>query len=257
MTAYVAKQGVRARRPAVSADAPILASKITVPNTPRWAVPRPRITKLIAEGTRWCQLTVVTGPAGAGKTMALAMWAAAEPGTVAWISVDDFDNRPGVFWAHVVAALRQAGVAAPQMLPTAAQERPGDHVFLLRLASALAAQDTRVTLVVDDLHVLTEPLVLNGLDFLLRNVGYSLRLVLSSRTDPPLPLHHYRLAGELTEIGASDLAFSTAEAGRNGEQLRPGDERDDCAADGDVARPVVSELTRPARQRSSVACRSA
>jgi len=84
-------------------------------------------------------------------------------------------------------------------------------VFLLRLASALAAHNTPVTLVVDDLHVLTEPLVLNGLDFLLRNVGPSLRLVLSSRTDPPLPLHRYRLAGELTEIRAIDLAFSTAE----------------------------------------------
>jgi hypothetical protein len=193
MAANAANQVVRARQPTVSAGtsilaSKILASKITVPSTPRWAVQRPRITKLIAEGTRWCQLTVVTGHAGAGKTMALAMWAAAaRPGTVAWISVDDFDNRPGVFWVHVVAALRQAGVAAPRALPTAAQERPGDYVFLLRLASALASKDTPVTLVVDDLHVLAEPLVLNGLDFLLRNVGYSLRLVLSSRTDPPLP----------------------------------------------------------------------
>lgn len=70
MAAYVAKQAVRARRPAVSADTPILASRITVPNTPHWTVQRPQITKLIADGTRWCQLTVLTGPAGAGKTIA-------------------------------------------------------------------------------------------------------------------------------------------------------------------------------------------
>ena len=70
----------RPRRSAVPAGGPVLASKITVPGVPDWAVQRPRINKLIAEGVRWCPLTVLTGPAGAGKTMALALWAAAEPG---------------------------------------------------------------------------------------------------------------------------------------------------------------------------------
>ena len=174
-------------------------------------MPRPRITKLIAQGTRWCPLTVVTGPAGAGKTMALALWAAAEPGTVAWVSLDEFDNRPGVFWSYVVAALRRSGVALPAALP-AARGRDAGHVFLLWLAAALAAQDPPVTLVLDDLHLLTDPTVLEGLDYVLRNVGPGLRLVVSARMDP-LPLHRYRLAGELTEIRASDLAFTVAEAG--------------------------------------------
>ena len=198
---------------ALGSKSPILASKITVPGVPDWTVPRPRITKLIAEGARWCPLTVVTGPPGAGKTMALALWAAAEPGPVAWVSLDDYDNQPGVFWSYVVAALRRSGVAVPGALPAAARGRAVDHVFLLRLASALAAQDPPVTLVVDDLHLLTEPAVLDELDFVLRNVGPGLRLVISSRMDPLLPLHRYRLAGELAEIRASDLAFSTAEAG--------------------------------------------
>ena len=192
---------------------PILASKVTAPGVPGWAVPRPRITRLIAEGTRWCPLTVVTGPAGAGKTMALALWAAAEPGPVAWVCLDDYDNRPGVFWSYVIAALRRAGISVPRALPTAARGQAADHLFLLRLASALAAQDPPVTLAVDDLHLLTEPRLLDGLDFVLRNVGTGLRLVVASRTDPLLPLYRYRLAGELAEIGASDLAFSTAEAG--------------------------------------------
>jgi LuxR family maltose regulon positive regulatory protein len=78
---------------------PILASKITAPDIPAWTVQRPRIAELIARGTRWCPLTVITGPPGAGKTMALALWAAAEPGAVAWVNVDEFDNRPGVFWS--------------------------------------------------------------------------------------------------------------------------------------------------------------
>ena len=86
-------------------------------------------------------------------------------------------------------------------------------MFLLRLAAALAAQDPPVTLVLDDLHLLTEPAVLKGLDFVLRNAGAGLRLVVASRMDPLLPLHRYRLAGQLTEIRASDLAFSIAEAG--------------------------------------------
>ena len=84
---------------------------------------------------------------------------------------------------------------------------------MLRLASALAAQDPPVTLVIDDLHLLTDPAVHGELDFVLRNVGPGLRLVVSSRTDPLLPLHRYRLAGELAEIRASDLAFTVAEAG--------------------------------------------
>ena len=201
-----------ARRPAVSAGIPILAAKITVPGVPDWAVPRPRITKLIAEGTRRCPLTIVTGPPGAGKTMALALWAAAEVGTVAWISLEDFDNQPGAFWSYAVAALSRSGVAIPKVLPAAARRRAADHAFLLRLVSALAAQNPPVTLIVDDLHVLTRPTVLTELDFVLRNAHPGLRLVVSSRGVPLLSLHRYRLACELTEIGASDLAFSAAEA---------------------------------------------
>ena len=213
MVADVAGQvAAPARRPAVSAGIPILAARITVPGVPDWAVPRPRITKLIAEGARRCRLTVVTGPPGAGKTMALALWAAAERGAVAWISLEDFDSQPGAFWSYAVAALGRSGVTLPKALSAASRRRLTDHTFLVRLSSALAAQNPPVTLVVDDLHVLTRPTILNELDFVLRNAQPSLRLVVSSRGDPLLSLHRYRLAGELTEIRASDLAFSAAEA---------------------------------------------
>ena len=122
MTADVAEQGMApARRPAVSAGIPILAAKITVPGVPDWAVPRPRITKLIAEGARRCPLTIVTGPPGAGKTTALALWAAAEPRTVSWTSLDDFDNQPGAFWSYAVAALTRSGVAIPKVLAAASR----------------------------------------------------------------------------------------------------------------------------------------
>ena len=166
---------------------------------------------MIAEGTRWCPVTVVTGPAGAGKTMALALWATAEPGPVAWVCLDEYNTAPGAFWSHVVAALRGSGVAVSGVPPDAAQGRPAESIFLLRLASALAAQDPPVTLVLDDLHLITEPKILNGIDFLVRSVGSSLRLVASSRTDPPLPMHRYRLTGQLADIQGTDLAFTADE----------------------------------------------
>jgi LuxR family transcriptional regulator, maltose regulon positive regulatory protein len=198
---------------AVSLGVPILTAKITAPAVPDWAVQRPRITKLIAEGTRWCPLTVVTGPAGAGKTTALALWAAAEPGPVAWVTLDEFDSQPGTFWSYVVAALRRSGVAVSRTPPPARRGRAADHAFLLRLASALATQNPAMTLVLDDLHLLSDPKALGELDYVLRNTGPGMRLAVSSRMDPPLPLHRYRLAGQLAEIRAGDLAFSIAEAG--------------------------------------------
>ena len=212
MTAQVASQAALASSPAVSADTPILAAKITAPGVPDWAVPRPRITKLITQGRRWCPLTVITAPAGAGKTMALALWATSEPGPVAWVGLDEFDNRPRLFWAYVAAALRRSAVAVPEPPPAGRQQDTG-RVFVLGLTAALAAQHPPLTLVLDDLHLLTDPLVLDELDYVLRNAGAGLRLVVSARTDP-LSLHRYRLAGQLTEIRAGDLAFTSAEAGQ-------------------------------------------
>ena len=212
MVTHVARQvATGAGRPAV-AD-PILASKITVPDVPGFAVQRPRISELLAGGTRWNPLTVVTGPPGAGKTMALTLWAAAEKRPVAWVALDRYDNGPESFWSYVVAALRRSGAVIPEALSAGPQKQATDHAFLLWLVSALAGQDPQVVLVLDDFHVLTEPEVLKGLDFVLRNAGPGLHVVVSSRTDPPLRLHRYRLAGELAEIRAGDLAFNIAEAG--------------------------------------------
>jgi len=187
-------------------------SKIIRPALPGWVVGRPRIEKLITQGARG-PLTVLTGPPGAGKTMALASWAlgVAGPGRVAWITLDRYDNRPKIFWSYVVAALRRSGIAVPRVVPGSARDAV-DHDFLLRLASVLAAQDGPVVLVLDDFHLVTEPAILDGVGYVLRYARPALHLVISSRMDPLLPLHRYRLAGELTEIRASDLAFSVPES---------------------------------------------
>ena len=206
-----AHAAARSRAQVAGAEDPVLISKITRPGVPSWAIPRPQLDDLIAAGARG-PLTTVTGPPGSGKTMAIASWAAARSDalTLVWVSLDDYDNRPKVFWSYVVAALRQAGITVPPDSP-AAGSGPADHRFLLRLASTLAAQDPPVVVVLDDLHLVTEQETLAGLAYVLRSATPGLRLVLSSRMDPFLPLHRYRLTGELTEIRADDLALSVPE----------------------------------------------
>ena len=195
------------------ADNLVLASKLTAPRLPGWMVARPRLDQHIAEGAGG-PLTVVTGPPGAGKTTALASWAAAgmTPVRVAWVTLDEYDNQPGSFWSHVVKALRQAGVPLEETHPAPPHTRASDRIFLPRLASALATLDPPLVLVLDDLHLLTAPKPLAELAYVLRYARPGLRLVAAARIDPHFPLHRHRLAGELTEIRAADLAFTTGEA---------------------------------------------
>ena len=195
------------------AVSPVLLSKITVPGVPAWGVRRPRLDDLITQGTAGL-LTSVTGPPGAGKTTAITLWAAgrtpARP--LPWVTLDDYDNEPKIFWSYLLAALDRAGVDVPPRPVGAARGGDVDHAFLLQLAAVLAAQDPPVILVLDDLHVVTEPSVLDGLAYVLRNARPGLHLLASSRMDPLLPLHRYRLAGELTEVRADRLAFTVTES---------------------------------------------
>jgi LuxR family maltose regulon positive regulatory protein len=185
-----------------------------MPGAPDWAVPRPRLDQLIADGVQG-PLTALMGPPGTGKTLAMASWAARNQSSsrVAWVTLDEFDNRPRVLWGYVMTALRRAGVAVPHVSWSAACVDTMDHEFLVRLASALAAAEPPVILVLDDLHLLTERPALQGLTYLMRNAPQGLRVMVASRIDPLLPLHRFRLTGELTEIRADQLAFSVPEAG--------------------------------------------
>src|SRR5215472_11786184 len=215
MAASSATGSMGRSRARAAADGSILRSKITVPGLPDWAVPRPRLDRLIAEGVRG-PLTALMGPPGIGKTLAMASWAAAAnraPGPVAWVTLDEFDNRPRVLWSYIVAALRRAGVQVPHTSWSASCVDSLDHEFLVRLASALATAEQPVILVLDDLHLLTERAALQGLTYVLRNAPQGLRVIVASRIDPLLPLYRFRLAGELTEIRADKLAFSVPESG--------------------------------------------
>jgi LuxR family transcriptional regulator, maltose regulon positive regulatory protein len=159
-------------------------------------------------------VSLVVGPAGSGKTQLVASWVTSEwvNAPVAWVTVEDDDDRTGVFWAYVVEALRRAGVAATPPLTPLTSTATVDRSFLVRLTAALAQQQKPVVLVLDGVSNLTGEQWAADLAFVLRHTGSLLRLVLVGRWDPPLPLHRYRLAGRLNEIRSKDLAFTADEA---------------------------------------------
>ncbi len=200
------------RRPTIATN-PLLATKITVPALPDWVVRRPRVEMRIAAGAEG-PLTVITGPPGAGKTLAMAAWASVHSPahSTAWVTLDEYDSRQRLFWPYLLEALRHAGVSIPRRV-AAAGAASADPAFVLRLAAAIAEQAEPVWLVLDDFHLLTGRSQMTGLARLLRNTKPALHVVLASRGDPAFPLHRYRLAGELTEIRADALAFTVAEAG--------------------------------------------
>lgn len=183
---------------------PLLRSKIMPPGLPGWAVDRPRIGKRIEKGVRHGMLTVVSGPAGAGKTTALAAWVAASrwPGPVAWFTLDEYDNQPGAFWRYLSAALRQAGIPLPADRATTRA----------RVTSVLEALRPPAVLILDNLHLLCESEVADELACMLWQARAGLRVIIAARGEPPLPLHQFLLTGDLTEIRADQLAFTVPEA---------------------------------------------
>ncbi|HWD44933.1 MAG TPA: LuxR C-terminal-related transcriptional regulator [Actinomycetota bacterium] len=193
----------------------MLASKLTPPRSAFRQVTRPRLFDLLDAGTQEL-LTLVSGPAGAGKTTLLASWSASRqpPGPVAWLSLDAGDNDAAAFWTYVVAALCRSGAVPDDSQLRALDPPPGpDQAFLSHLVGGLAELPTPVVLVLHDLHDITDPTVLEGLEFLLRHGPAQLRLVLATRVDPPLPLQRLRVGGRLTQIRAADLTFTVAEVG--------------------------------------------
>src|SRR5512133_117162 len=192
----------------------LLASKLTPPRISLRQVPRPRLFDLLHGGTQQL-LTLVSAPAGAGKTTVLASWSSSRqpPGPVAWLSLDVGDNEAGRLWAYAVAALCQSGAVPRDSVLRGLAPLPGSEKrFLPLLVSGLAQLPTPVVLVLDDLQDITDATLLEGLEFLVRHAPPQLRLVLATRVDPPLPLQRLRLSGQLVQVRAADLAFTVAEA---------------------------------------------
>jgi ATP/maltotriose-dependent transcriptional regulator MalT len=161
-------------------------------------------------------LTIVTAPAGFGKTTAVAQWAAAAAQRIAWVSLDADDQDPLRFWGRVLAALDQhlPGLCRTSLPPHVAMAPPDlpDQAARMLLYAFEAASEP-VTLVLDDYHVLAaqHATIHRDLAFLLARVPHTAHLVLISRTAPPLPLARFRARRQLLELDAADLRFASAE----------------------------------------------
>lgn len=191
----------------------MLTARFTAPAVPKTLVHRPELLRRLTAGVRG-PLTLINGPAGSGKTVLTAHWAAAggrAPRAPLWLTVEP-DDAPGVFWAYVLEALHRGGVELPAAVGRPTRAEGVTQSFLVRLAAGLAESAQPVVLVLDQFDTAQPPAMTEGLDFVLRHAAGGLRIVLTSRTDSLLPLHRYRAAGEIAEIRHADLRFTHADA---------------------------------------------
>src|ERR671922_1536195 len=207
--------------PATTARAPALAppADVDAPAIPRLVaglVNRPRLFELLDRGAEG-PVTLISAPAGSGKTMLLASWlrSAEQPPPVAWVSVGRDETDATRFWGLVMDELRGSGaVAQDDPLATMAPAPLSGHdEFVRSLLEGLGRLAATVYLVLDDLQELRSGEALRGLERLLERIPPRLRVFLVSRRDPELGLHRLRLAGELTEVRSADLDFTAGEAG--------------------------------------------
>jgi LuxR family maltose regulon positive regulatory protein len=199
--------------------AALLETKFYVPRSRRGLVPRLRLSERLDRGAA-SKLTLVSAPAGFGKTTLLTEWLAAGPAApaderlVAWLSLDRGDNDPASFWAYVIAALRAvaSGVGESALALLHAPQRPPIETVLTALLNDLSAGAGDIVLVLDDYHVIDAPEVQQGMTFWLDHLPPWLHVVIASRADPALPLAGLRARGELAEIRAAELRFTPDEA---------------------------------------------
>ncbi|TAK00161.1 MAG: helix-turn-helix transcriptional regulator [Chloroflexota bacterium] len=195
-------------------DAVVLETKLTPARVRAEHVSRGQLLAALGTGDAR-KLTLVAAPPGFGKSTLLAEWAALPGGPAfAWLSLDENDNDPGRFFTYVAAALRRV-VPGLGERGLAALRSPGADlvdVVLPHFLNDLAGLDRDLVLVIEDYHVITNPEVHRALAYLIERSPGVLRVVLSTREDPPLPLGRLRARGDLAEIRAGDLRFSDEEA---------------------------------------------
>ena len=207
----------------------LIATKLRPPAVRDQVVARERLLEPLRAGSG-LRLSLVACPAGYGKTTLLAEWREAEAARkpVAWLTLDEGDNDPVVLWSYVIEALRRACPAvslptSPQMVGAASIV----HLVLPRLVNELDDLG-EVVLILDDFHRLSDGVARESIAWFIDHAPPAFQLVLSTRTEPVLPLAALRARGELLELRAGDLRFTSGEAdaflnGRLGLGLTPED----------------------------------
>jgi ATP/maltotriose-dependent transcriptional regulator MalT len=195
---------------------PLLETKLSVPRLRRGVVGRPRLSERLSRGAE-SKLTLISAPAGFGKTTLLAEWLAGAPAgerSAAWVSLDQADNQPASFWTYLITALQTVapGIGANALSLLQRPQAPPIETVLAMLLNELGAVPNDIVLVLDDDHVVDAPDVQSAMAFLLEHLPPQIHLVIATRADPALPLARLRAGGELTEIRAADLRFTPDEA---------------------------------------------
>ncbi len=191
----------------------ILKTKLHIPPSRSDAASRARLTAQLNAGWRTgFRLLLVSAPAGYGKTTLLSAWAREQP--AAWLSLDEGDNDPARFTAHLIAALqtREPSVGQDVLDALRALQPPPLESLYVALVNQLDAVASPLALVLDDYHLITSLPIHQAMTFLLDHLPGQMRVVIATRSDPLLPLARLRGRGHLLELRQDDLRLTPDEA---------------------------------------------
>jgi LuxR family maltose regulon positive regulatory protein len=195
----------------------LLAVKLHRPSIPPRRVERNRLIQRLNEGlAAGRQVTLVSAPAGYGKTTCISVWVNRLDVPVSWLSLDPADDDPVRFFAYFMAALQDVGPGLGQEIEGVIRsgQLPVGEVISAALINDILKMDRRFLLILDDFHVIQDRFILQVLEKLVANLPRPLHLVLLSREDPSLPLARLRANNLLTEIRARDLRFTNRDTDR-------------------------------------------
>ena len=194
----------------------LLTTKLYVPRAHPNLVPRPRLGELLTEGMNR-KLTLISAPAGFGKTTLLSEWRMLHSDSsrpIGWISLDGGDNDLARFLSYMVAALQnvEPGVGEDALLLLRSPQLPPVETIMTALINSVGQIPVEFVLLLDDYHVIANETIHCAVTFLLDYLPPQTHLVIASRVDPPLPLSRLRTRGQMTELRAADLRFTPEEA---------------------------------------------
>jgi LuxR family maltose regulon positive regulatory protein len=193
---------------------PILATKLYIPRPRPKVVSRPRLLEWLNEGVHG-KLTLISAPAGFGKTTLVSEWVGGSEQPTAWLSLDEGENDPARFLTYLVAALQTLtpGIGEGVLSALRSPQPPPLEALLVALLNDLSSIQDPFVLVLDDYHLLDSQPVDQALAYLVEHLSPHMHLVIVTREDPRLPLARLRARGYLTEVRAADLRFTPYEAG--------------------------------------------